>query len=238
MRQPIRNIDALTAPPIPQSAPAMIVPMYQLKIVLDGPKPTIWRRLLVRSDMTLDLLHAVLQLAMGWTNSHLHHFFIGKERFCDPRIDADMDPDETPGHNEAKTVLAKVVPQVKTQFTYEYDFGDSWEHIILVERIHEPDANVREFAQCLDGARACPPEDCGSVWGYANLLKVIKNPQHSEHKSMMEWLGGKFDPQAFDLEQINVCLGQLKWPHTSESQLRKVLMARDGYDEETGNSLP
>jgi hypothetical protein len=220
MLQPKRKADSMTK--------IKIAPMYQLKIELAGTKPPIRRRLLVRGDMTLDLLHAVIQLAMGWTNSHLHQFFIGKERYSDPRVGDGMDFDETHDHDETKTVLAEAVPQPKTQFGYEYDFGDSWEHVITVEKIHELGADVQDFAQCLDGARACPPDDCGGVGGYADLLKVIKNPKHKEHPSMMEWLGEEFDPAAFDLEKTNTYLRKLKWPHTTESQLRGVLMARDG----------
>jgi hypothetical protein len=86
-------------------------------------------------------------------------------------------------------------------------------------------------AVCLGGARACPPEDCGGTSGYDNLLKILRNPKHEEHESMKEWLGRPFDPQAFDIASVNTCLKNLKWPRTTESQLRKVLMARDGCAE-------
>jgi hypothetical protein len=86
-------------------------------------------------------------------------------------------------------------------------------------------------ALCLDGARACPPEDCGGPWGYENLQKILRNPKHEEHDSMKGWLGHPLDPEAFDAEKVNTYLQRLKWPRTMESQLRKVLMARDDYDE-------
>lgn len=203
-------------------------PMYQLKIELAGIAPPIWRRLLVRGDMNLGLLHAVIQVAMGWTNSHLHLFTIGDVRYSDPRTDHDMGPGETPYRNEGKTALIEAAPQEKAQFVYEYDFGDSWEHLVTVEKIHDPDAASKGFTKCLDGSRACPPDDCGGVDGFAYLLEVIRNPKHEEYESMMEWLGGKFDPEAFDIKRANTYLRKLKWPHTTDDQLAAVLMKRDG----------
>jgi hypothetical protein len=114
---------------------------------------------------------------------------------------------------------------------YEYDFGDSWNHQITVEKILTHDPAAATVALCLDGARACPPEDCGGPWGYDNLTEILRNPKHEEHDSMKEWLGRPLDPEAFDVEKVNTYLRKLKWPRTTESQLRKVLMARDDYDE-------
>ena len=203
-------------------------PMYQLKVELIGTEPSVWRRLLVRGDMNLGLLHAVTQVAMGWTNSHLHQFTIGNVRYSDPRMDQDMGPDQTPDRDEGKTTLIEAVPQEKAELVYEYDFGDSWEHLITVEKIHAPDAAPKGFAKCLDGSRACPPDDCGGVDGYANLLEIIKDPKHEEYESMMEWLGGRFDPEAFDIKKVNKYLAKLKWPRTTDDQLAVVLMKRDG----------
>ena len=202
--------------------------MYQLKIELIGTEPPVWRRLLVRSDMNLGLLHAVIQVAMGWTNSHLHQFTIGNVGYSDPRMDQDMGPDQPPDRDEGKTTLIEAVPQEKAELVYEYDFGDSREHLITVERIHAPDAASKDFAKCLDGCRACPPDDCGGVGGYADLLEVIKDPQHEDYESMMEWLGGRFDPEVFDIKKVNTYLRKLKWPRTTEGQLAAVLMKRDG----------
>jgi hypothetical protein len=100
-----------------------------------------------------------------------------------------------------------------------------------VEKILPSDAAAATVALCLDGARACPPEDCGGVWGYDNLLKILKNRKHPEHRSMMEWLGRPFDAEAFDLAETNIWLRKLKWPRVTEAQLRKVLMGRDDYRE-------
>ncbi|MBE0557212.1 MAG: plasmid pRiA4b ORF-3 family protein [Proteobacteria bacterium] len=166
---------------------------------------------------------------MGWTNSHLHQFIIGEKRYSDPRINDDMDFGELPDIDEGKAVLMDVMPRAKAKFIYEYDFGDSWEHYITVEKIIEIDAAQKHFAECLDGKHACPPEDCGGIGGYLDLLDIIKDPDHEEHESMMEWLGGKFDPNAFDIEKVNTYLQKLKWPRTTETQLAKVLMARDDF---------
>ncbi len=201
--------------------------MYQLKITL--PDLPVWRRLRVRGDVNLGLLHAVIQVAMGWTNSHLHQFTIGNKRYSDPRINDDMGFGEPPDLDEGRTALMEVVPREKAKFIYEYDFGDSWVHYVTVEKIHEPDAAHKGFAECLAGGCACPPEDCGGIGGYADLLEIIKDSKHEEHESMMEWLGGKFDPDAFDIEKVNTYLQKLKWPRTTENQLARVLMERDDF---------
>jgi hypothetical protein len=204
-------------------------PIYYLKVVLNGTKPPIWRRLQVPGNANLGWLHAVLQVAVGWTNSHLHQFKVGGAFYSDPRhhfAEYEGDPEIL---DESKVTLQQLAPRAKDTLAYEYDFGDSWEHRITVEKILPPDPAAAMTALCLDGARACPPEDCGGVWGYDNLLKIIKNPKHEEHASIMEWLGAGFDPEAFDADEADTYLRKLKWPRVTEDQLRKVLMARDDY---------
>ncbi len=220
----IANIDPMAA----KSA----APIYQLKIALLGTKPSVWRRLQVPGNANLGWLHAVLQVAMGWTNSHLHHFLTSDARYSDPRFNEDMGFGDEPDRDEAKATLIQVVPEEGNQFGYEYDFGDSWEHEVTVARILPADPDAAGTAVCLDGARACPPEDCGGIGGYANLVKILKHPKHPEHKDMKAWVGGAFDAEAFDLTHINVWLRKLKWPRVTEAQLRKVLMGRDNYREE------
>jgi len=207
-------------------------PIYQLKVVLLGSKPPIWRRLQVPGNANLNWLHAVLQTAMGWTNSHLHHFLTREARYSDIRHHEDMGFGEEPDRDEAKATLMQIAPDKGAQFGYEYDFGDSWEHEITVEKILPPDPAMATAALCQDGARACPPEDCGGIWGYVDLLKILKNPKHPEHKNMKEWLGGPFDAEAFDKAHINLWLRKLKWPRVTEAHLRKVLMGRDNYRED------
>ncbi len=202
------------------------VPMYELKITLLN--TSVWRRVLVRGDVNLGLLHAIIQIALGWTNSHLHQFFIGKKVYTDPTTCDDMIFDE-PDLDENKALLMEIAPQEKMKFIYEYDFGDSWEHEIKVVHIHAPDKTAKGVAECLDGVGACPPEDCGGIGGYLELLDIIKDPTHEEYESMMEWLGVPFDPNAFDLQEVNKYLKKVKFPRMTVSQLAKVLMERDGY---------
>jgi hypothetical protein len=204
-------------------------PIYQLKVILPGTKPPIWRRLQVPGNANLGWLHAVLQVAMGWTNSHLHHFLTSDACYADLLHSEDMGFGEERDRDEMKATLMQVAPDEGAQFGYEYDFGDSWEHEITVEKILPSDSAAATTALCLDGARACPPDDCGGIWGYANLLKILKNRKHPEHKDMKEWIGGSFDAEAFDSAKINLWLRKLKWPRVTEAQLRKVLMSRDGY---------
>ena len=210
------------------TASAAQAPIYYLKVSLEGIEPAIWRRLRVPGDANLGWLHAVLQVAMGWTNSHMHQFIVGKRLYSDPRHEPDEAAEDPRVLDEHAATIMEVTPRVKTAFVYEYDFGDCWEHRIMVEKILDPDPAAAGLAQCLDGERACPPDDCGGAYGYANLLEVIMDPKHEEYEDMMEWLGGKFEPEAFDREKINKHLRKLKWPRTTEGHLARVLMQRDG----------
>lgn len=206
-------------------------PIYQLKVVLLGSEPPIWRRLQVPGDAKLDWLHAVLQIAIGWTNSHLHQFRVGEDCYSDTRhnfAEYEGDPEILEAR---KFTLRQIAPRAQDTFSYEYDFGDSWEHEITVDKILPPDAAAAAIALCLDGDRACPPEDCGGVGGYDNLLKILKNRKHPEHKTMKEWLGRTFDATAFDVGRTNLWLRKLKWPRATEAHLRKILMGRDDYHE-------
>ena len=206
-------------------------PVYRLKIVLIGTKPVIWRRLQAPANAKLDWLHAAFQVAIGWTNSHLHQFKAGGQLYSDTRVnfaEFEGDPEIL---EERKFTLQQIAPREKSAFCYAYDFGDSWEHEITVERILPSETGAVKVGLCLDGARACPPEDCGGIWGYDNLLKILKNRNHPEYKSMTEWLGGPFDAAAFDLANINTWLRKLNWPHVTDAHLRKVLMGRDNKRE-------
>jgi hypothetical protein len=204
-------------------------PTYQLKVTLDLVKPAIWRRLSVPGNASLGWLHAVIQLAMGWTNSHRHQFEVGGRLFSDPHVNTPGFGGEPEVLDEAKFSLRDVAAYEKDVLHYEYDFGDSWQHTIVVEKILPPEPDAATVAVCLAGKRACPPDDCGGPWGYQDLLKVLRNPKHEEHNSMKEWLGRPFDPEAFDPASTNACLRKLKWPRTSEAHLRRVLMKRDGF---------
>jgi len=171
--------------------------IYQLKITLQGSKPPIWRRVLVKSDITLAKLHQIIQIAMGWYDSHLHQFIIDNLYYGVPDPDFDIEI-----INEQRTKLESVVSRVNQSFIYEYDFGDSWEHIILVEKISAPEPGSN-YPICVTGKLACPPEDCGGIWGYYDLLETLKNPKDPEYEELLEWVGEDFDPEDFDLELIN-----------------------------------
>jgi hypothetical protein len=171
--------------------------MYQIKISLIGAKPPIWRTVLVPSNLKLAAFHDVIQVAMGWTDSHLHQFIANKVFYGIPDDDFGMEIED-----ESKYKLSQLLKKEKDTLIYEYDFGDSWEHKILLEKILPFDTKT-VLPVCIKGKRACPPEDCGGIWGYEELLATISNPKHPEHEDMLEWLGGEFDPEEFDLEEIN-----------------------------------
>ncbi len=177
-----------------QRRPASV---HQLKVTLLGLRPPIWRRILVPSDITLSELHAVVQETMGWHDSHLHEFRVGDVGYGDPRLLEDLADQDS-----RKTRLEQVAPTPKTRLRYLYDFGDSWEHEILVEAVGPPAPETR-YPICLKGKRACPPEDCGGVWGYADLLEAISDPDKPEHEDLLEWLGGPIDPESFDPDEVN-----------------------------------
>jgi hypothetical protein len=171
--------------------------LYQFKITLLGSKPLIWRRIQVE-NCTLDKLHEHIQTAMGWTNSHLHQFEIKGEWYGDPEL-LDDDFGDSECVDSTSTLLSDILPKSSKRFAfkYEYDFGDSWEHEVLFEGSPALDSKAK-YPLCLEGERACPPEDCGGIWGYADFLEAIRDPQHKEHEDLLSWVGGRFDPEKFD----------------------------------------
>jgi len=175
-------------------------PIYQLKITLQRSKPPIWRRVLVPGDITLYRLHRIIQGAMGWWDSHLHQFIVGEVYYGEPSSE-----DWYEVKSERRVRLNAIAPCEEFKFTYEYDFGDDWLHTVLVEKILPPDP-AQKLPVCIKGKRACPPEDVGGVWGYEIFLEAINNPKHQEHASFLEWIGGSFDPEQFDLDAINARL--------------------------------
>ncbi len=174
---------------------------YQLKITLNHSKPPIWRRVQVPGDFTLDRLHEVIQVVMGWGNYHLHQFLIGNVYYGEPHPDY-----ITEMKDEKKVRLSELVSE-GDQFVYEYDFGDSWEHKVQVEKILPRERGVRyRYPKLLKGKRACPPEDVGGIWGYEEFLEAIRDPDHPEHEDMLDWIGGEFDPEKFDKDEIDQAL--------------------------------
>jgi hypothetical protein len=170
--------------------------VYQFRIeLLEAPRP-IWRRIRVQ-DGKLDQLHEHIQTAMGWTNSHLHHFRINGMPYGDPLLMGENFGDMS-YRDSTRTLLSDILPRDGKPFRmeYEYDFGDGWQHEILFEQ--RPTAEPRErYPRCLEGEGACPPEDVGGVWGYSDFLQAIADPDHEEHDELLKWAGGKFDPDAF-----------------------------------------
>ena len=175
--------------------------IFQLKVTLEESKPPIWRRILVPGDINLARFHDVLQIVMGWTNSHLHQFFSGGAMYGIP-------DDEFGGDygfemkDDSKYKLSQLLEKEKDSLQYEYDFGDAWGHKIILEKILPHDSSLK-LPSCIKGKRACPPEDCGGMWGYQDLLEVIRDTSHPEHEDMLEWLGGDFDPEYFDVDEVN-----------------------------------
>jgi hypothetical protein len=171
--------------------------IYQLKITLRDIKPPMWRRVQLESSITLSQLHLIIQAAMGWYNCHLHSFSIQGIEYgkSDPDYGLDL-------KDENKAKLNQVVKQEKSKFSYTYDFGDSWEHTILVEKILPKEPKV-SYPLCIKAKRACPPEDCGGAWGYMEFLEAIQDPQHPEYENFQEWIGGNFDSEFCDLQEIN-----------------------------------
>src|SRR5215218_1206861 len=142
--------------------------IYQLKVTLRDSKPPIWRRLQVGADTSLEKLHMILQIAMECTDSHLHQFIIDNEYYSQPEFDLGDFGHKV--HNEKRVELRQLRLEPKRTFAYEYDFGDSWEHEVLVEKILEREEGIY-YPRCVAGKRACPPEDCGGICGYERLQK-------------------------------------------------------------------
>lgn len=179
--------------------------IYQFKVTLRGIRPLIWRRFQVYDDLTFYEFHRVLQNVMGWYNAHLHAFNLDGWQITDAETLAEGWND---GEDEQKARLNQYVKREKQKFLYEYDFGDSWEHEILLERILPPEPGAR-YPRCLKGKRACPPEDCGGMWGYEVLLESLADENDPEREEYLDWLGGEFNPKKFDLAQVNDRLARL-----------------------------
>lgn len=156
--------------------------------------------------MTLAQFHRILQTVMGWTDTHLHRFLIQGEPYGAPDKNQIV---FTRMIDERKYRLRDVTIGVNFRFTYAYDFGDGWEHALLVEKVLSPQEGVR-YPVCLAGERGCPPEDVGGIPGYENFLEAMRNLRHPEHKEYLEWIGGPFDPEAFDVSEINRRLHRMK----------------------------
>jgi hypothetical protein len=163
-------------------------------------KPPVWRRIVVRSDTTLAELAAILEPAMGWLGGHLHVFDVDGIWYGMPDPDAPSDELDENGYR-----LGDVLTTIGARMRWDYDFGDGWEHDVVVEGIGPPDTSI-EYPVCLAGRRACPPENCGGPLGYADLLAALADPGHAEHEDFKEWAPPDFDPDFFDIEEANLAM--------------------------------
>jgi len=183
--------------------------IYQLKVTLLGTSPPIWRRLLVPADLTLAQLHNVLQTAMGWEDCHMHEFTVGRRHFGRPSPD-DRLMGMPPVENERTVRLASILGRVGAKAIYTYDFGDSWEHGIVLEKRLSPDPKT-VYPICTGGQLACPREDCGGIGGFYDLLDAIGDPAHDQYDELRDWVGDDYDPDAFSIDDVNRMLTPL--PH-------------------------
>ena len=200
-RKTLWHVTDITAQALDRSIGICAIPsserLYQFRITLLDTQPAIWRRIQVRG-CTLDKLHEHIQTAMGWTNSHLHHFRIGKQLYGDPDL-LQESFEEMEYEDSSRTKLSAILPKSGQPFVfeYEYDFGDGWRHEVLFEGCLRAEQEKR-YPVCVEGERACPPEDVGGVWGYQGFLEAMADPGHEDHDGLLEWAGGSFDSEAFD----------------------------------------
>jgi hypothetical protein len=172
--------------------------LYELHVELEDIQPRIWRKILVPGSIKLAKLHDLLQLVMGWNNSHLHSFQFGKRVFSGRPAELE----DLNMLDESRYTLEAVLDDLLSEFIYDYDFGDSWRHLIQPKLVSKPNSEWF-YPLCIAGDRAAPPDDVGGTPGYLEFLKAIGNPKHPEHEDMLIWIGGAFDPEGFDLNAIN-----------------------------------
>jgi Plasmid pRiA4b ORF-3-like protein len=188
-----------------QRLPKKMNTVFQIKVTLMGIAPLIWRRIQTQ-DCTLVELHDLLQVTMGWEFEHLYRFIIGSVKYADLEMASQDDAQDA-----CDTNLGAILPAQnrRPRFDYVYDFGDQWMHQLVVEERFPPEQGVK-YPICVAGRRACPPEDCGGPRGYFDFVEAISNPDHRRHEQMLEWVGGEFDPERFDLESVNKKLRRMR----------------------------
>lgn len=232
----------LRAVPEPRRRPRRDgVVTYRIRVELASAEPPVWRRIEVASDLFLDRVHVVLQVVMGWQDYHLHQFASGAE-VHHPHAENYVMPaalDEgVVGVDERRVRLDEVLVEPGERLHYEYDFGDGWSHTLDLEAVL--DRAPEDPASCLDGARACPPEDCGGIGGYAELLQVLADPEHPDHDRMRTWAGADFDPDRFDVAKVNGALGHrggLRAPPIDPDSPLGDLLARIHLPSSIGDAL-
>jgi len=189
---------------VPEPMNTDYIHVYQFKVTLEGIRPPIWRRIQVPENYTFWDLHVAIQDAMGWSDSHLHEFDVydpasgSQERLGIPTEDFDFDDEMVPGWSRN---ISQYFSLENPKAGYVYDFGDDWEHTLTLEKIL-PREKARQYPVCVKGKRACPPEDCGGIWGYEELVEIITDPEHEEYDEMIEWVGEGFEAEAFDAKSV------------------------------------
>ena len=188
--------------------------VFQFKVTLQAILPPIWRSIQVPGNYSFWDLHVAIQDAMGWWDYHLHAFRVANPSHGDEDLigipDEDRfvgDPEYMPGW---KVTVDKYFAKPGDVASYEYDFGDGWEHDIVLEKIMPRETKVK-YPRCVAGERACPPEDCGGPWGYENMLKILADPGHEEHDDTLTWVGGSYDPRLFDPEKVRFDDPRKRW---------------------------
>jgi hypothetical protein len=189
--------------------------IFRLHVSIDGVEPTVWRRVRVRSDETLSGLHEILQLAMGWSNSHVHLFETEDGEYGEAAADWDV-------RDEAGVAVHAVLRRPADSITYVYDMGDDWRHTVLLESVTRDEDPDQEVPYCEAGERACPPEDTGGAWRFMNMLEALPDPSHPDHEEWAEWIGS-FDPDAFPIGMVNRLLLRYaeRSRRTSSDRLRR-----------------
>ena len=200
----------------------------QLRVSLLGIRPPIWRRVLVPSNGTAEYLHHVIQIAMGWQDGHMHHFFLGKRpdwimvEHPDVMNDSMFPASEEPNTVDSTQItIGELFSRGDGRVMYEYDFGDGWRHDVKLEK-ELPVDPAQTLAWCLDGARACPPEDCGGVYGYSEIVQMVQDPKFKpegrSREELLDWLGEEYDPELFEVNEVNKEFGPAKPGRKRKSQ--------------------
>lgn len=171
--------------------------ILQLKIVLQGTNPPVWRRVLIENFISFYQFHNIIQTVMGWENDHMFEFDQGNLSIGIPHEDFRGEVQDA-----KKIKINEVLSEEGQKLPYIYDYGDSWKHVIVIEKILNKDDNSQKYPACIKGKRACPPEDCGGVWGYEEMVEALKDKNHPKYEHWFEWVG-EFDPEKFDLEEVN-----------------------------------
>lgn len=200
-----------------------VKPILQFKISLIDSDPLVWRRLQIAETCSFYDLHVAIQDVMGWEDCHLHQFIIytGARKKSEVRTFIgipDDDSADTLAGWETK-VVDYLISDEKRKIIYEYDFGDSWEHLVEFEGFFDKNLEVKKYPICVDGKMACPPEDSGGIGGYYGMLEAFTNKKHPDHEEILDWLGDEFDPNKFDKTKIKF--------HNSKTRLKNFLEEMD-----------